>query len=257
MNVIELRKCSFSYDNERPIFKDVSFHLKKGEVLGILGCNGVGKSSLLKCISGILKWQEGECLLNGKKNYNKAKTIGYVAQSKRLSFSFRVRDLVCFGRNAVTPYFASPSKVDYQITDEILEELQISHLANKLCNQLSGGEFQMVFIAKALVAHPQLLLLDEPETSLDIKNLLMLTDKLVELAKKYQTTIIINSHDLNNMMRIADKCLLLGTSDYLFESPSKISEKDISNYLGVQSKQIVYTENNHKSSYFILNSATK
>lgn len=238
MNIIDVKECSFGYSCQPFVFQNVSFALKPGEVLAIMGCNGTGKSSLLKCIAGILKWKEGTCRIHGETNLNTPKSVGYVAQSKHLSFPFRVRDLVCFGRCVSNPYFAAPSAEDYRITDAVLEELRIAHLSDRLCNQLSGGELQMAFIAKALVSHPKLILLDEPETSLDIKNQLILTDKLTRLAKKYGTTILINSHDLNCMLRIADKCLLLGTSDYLFDSPANLSETDISIFLGVQAKQI-------------------
>lgn len=238
MNVIDVRECSFGYGCQPFVFQNVSFALKAGEVLAVMGCNGTGKSSLLKCIAGLLKWKEGTCRIDGETNLDAKKSIGYVAQNKHLSFPFRVRDLVCFGRCVSNPYFAAPSDKDYRLTDAVLEELHIAHLSDRLCNQLSGGELQMAFIAKALVSRPKLLLLDEPEASLDIKNRLILTDKLTRLAQKYDTTILINSHDLNSMLRIADKCLFLGTSGYLFDSPDNLSETDVSAFLGVQAKEI-------------------
>lgn len=236
--MIEVEACSFGYEGQPLVFRDISFALKEGEILAIMGCNGVGKSTLLKCIAGLLPWKEGVCRINGKENIEAKKNIGYVSQRKQISFPFRVRDLVCFGRNISNPYFAAPSPEDYRITAEVLEDLHITHLSDKLCTRLSGGELQMAFIAKALVSHPKILLLDEPETSLDIKNRLVLFDKLSQLAKKYNTTTLINSHDLNSMMQIADKCLLISSSEHLFSLTEEVSETDISKSLGVQAKRI-------------------
>lgn len=253
MNTIEVEACSFGYENQPLVFRNISFALKAGEILAIMGCNGVGKSTLLKCIAGLLPWREGVCRINRKEKCQCEKSIGYVAQRKHISFPFRVRDLVCFGRSISNPYFAAPSPEDYRITTEVLEDLHIAHLSKKPCSQLSGGELQMVFIAKALVSHPQILLLDEPETSLDIKNRLVLSEKLARLGKKYNTTILINSHDMNSMMRIATKCLFIGASEYLFSSTQDISETDISKYLGVQAKRI----RSASESYFILSAPSQ
>lgn len=253
MNTIEVEACSFGYEDQPLVFRNVSFALKEGEILAIMGCNGVGKSTLLKCIAGLLSWKEGVCRINGKENADAKKSIGYVAQRKQISFPFRVRDLVCFGRSISNPYFAAPSPEDYRITAEVLDDLHITHLSKKLCTQLSGGELQMVFIAKALVSLPKILLLDEPETSLDIKNRLVLSEKLARLGKKYNTTILINSHDMNSMMQIATKYLFIGSTDYLFSPTQGVSETDFLKYLGVRAKRI----RSASESYFILSAPSQ
>ena len=170
----EVKNGSFSYD-ERLILNNISFSLDKGEVLTVLGPNGVGKTTLLKCMMGMLHWKDGQTLIDGKamnkmKNSEVWRKIAYVPQAKGVAHSYTASEMVLMGRSARLGLFAQPNKGDYQIAYVAMEQVGISHLAQKQCSQMSGGELQMVLIARALCCEPEMLVLDEPESNLDFKN---------------------------------------------------------------------------------------
>lgn len=241
MNFLKLINCSFGYKDKENLLNEISFELNKGDILAVMGCNGVGKTTLLKCICGIYDWHKGLCLLGGKPSNTMRKNIGYVPQISKVTFTYNVRDFICFGRSRVNPYFASPSEKDYRETDRVIQEFNIEHIKDKRCDQLSGGELQLAYMAKAFVADPQLLIMDEPESNLDFRNQLNLLDQLKKLVQEKEITIILNSHYLNNVIRVANKCLLLAKNDYLFGSiDQEITENSIERFFGVKSERIHY-----------------
>lgn len=252
--ILKLEDCSFSYTDNKPILTNISFSLKQGEVLAIMGCNGIGKTTLLKCIAGILKWDRGTCIFDGQNmiHTKRIKNIGYVPQARKLPFSYLVKDLVVFGRNGTGSYFQSPGKEDYEIVDNILNDLGIYHLKNRYCNELSGGQLQMVFIAKALSSFPKLLILDEPESHLDFYNQFKVLMIIKDLAKKRGISAIINSHYPNNIMKIADKCLLLNKDKYTYgDTKTIMTEETIKDYFYVDSKLIDMNYFNQNISSFV------
>lgn len=252
--LLKLKNCYYSYKPNVPILKDISFTLDKGEILAIMGCNGIGKTTLLKCIAGILKWDKGTCIFNGQNTIDadRIKDIGYVPQARKLPFSYLVKDLVVFGRNGSHNYFQSPKKEDYDIVDDILNELGIYHIRNSYCNELSGGQLQMVFIAKALSSFPKLLILDEPESHLDFYNQFKVLHTISKLAKKQGISTIINSHYPNNVMKIANKCLVLSKDKYTCGDISSImTEKTMKEYFYVNSKLIDLHYNNKNVPSFV------
>ena len=112
--MIDVKNVSFSYKNKKSVFKSVSFYLKEGEILAVMGRNGIGKTTFIKCLAGILTWSSGSSLIMGKPVEKRTNFLGYVPQAKVPSFSYTVLDFVSFGRSSVNGYFASPSKKDYE-----------------------------------------------------------------------------------------------------------------------------------------------
>ena len=163
----EVKNGAFAYGRKKRVFNNVSFTLEEPQILSVLGANGAGKTTMMRCMLGLLPWTEGASYLDGtdirripsKKLW---KTIGYVPQAKLSSFVYTVEEMVVLGRSSHLGHFGQPGKKDWEIVEECLEMTGIAHLRGKLCSRLSGGEFQMVMIARALAGEPSLLVLDEP-----------------------------------------------------------------------------------------------
>ncbi|MDR7666706.1 ABC transporter ATP-binding protein [Methanosarcina sp. Z-7115] len=195
--MLEVKSLAFSYGNE-PVFEDVSFSLKKGEVMCILGPNGAGKSTLIKCIAGILKPDAGSIRILGEETASIgvrgiARRIGYVPQQNEVVFPFTVLDFVTMGRAPYLSMFASPGAKDIEIARESLAMVGLSTLAERPLSSLSGGQSQMVLIARSLVQQPALLLLDEPTSHLDFGNQILVLETVRRLAS-LGMSIVMNTH---------------------------------------------------------------
>lgn len=203
----------FGY-NKNLILKNISFDISSGEVLCILGSNGVGKTTLLKCMMGLLPWKTGATYIDDvcatqiphKKIWQR---IAYVPQSKGSAFAFTVFDMVLLGRSAHLGTFEQPSEKDKMLSLKAMEEVGIMHLKDKLCTKISGGELQMVLIARALTVNPEMLVLDEPESNLDFKNQLMVLEIIQHLAKEHGISSIINTHYPQHALKIGTNALIL------------------------------------------------
>ena len=161
----EVKHGSFGY-GKGTVLNDISFSVSSGEVLAVLGSNGVGKTTLLKCMMGLQKWRQGESLLDGKNIAGLShkelwQTIAYVPQSKASAFSFSALDMVVMGRSSRLGMLSRPTEEDEAAAVAAMEDIGILHLKDKMCNSMSGGELQMVLIARALTAGPKMLVLDE------------------------------------------------------------------------------------------------
>ena len=172
--ILEVKAASFGYA-KRTVLRNISFKVATGEFLCLLGPNGVGKTTLFKSILGFLDVRAGEVTLDGQniKKWSKprlAKAIGYVPQAHTPPFPYTVLDVILMGRMAHLGLFSSPSREDVKIAEESLEKLSISFLKNMTYTEISGGERQMVLIARAITQKPQLLILDEPTSNLDYGN---------------------------------------------------------------------------------------
>ena len=237
---LTINHLSFKY-NGLPALEDVSLEVGLGEVLSIVGPNGSGKSTLLKCINRILKTKQNTVLIDGR-DVGKiglrdlAKMMGYIPQNSLSSFPFTVFDVVLMGRR---PYIQwSLGERDKEIVAKILEFLGIDNLAMRYFNELSGGEQQKVIIARALAQQPQILLLDEPTSSLDIRHQLEIICILRSLTQGKNRSVIVAMHDLNLASRFSDRMLMLKQGCiFAFGDPvSVLTEENIEAVYGVKSR---------------------
>lgn len=208
-----VKNGSFAYANGRRVLNNISFSVEKGQMLAILGPNGAGKTTLLRCMMGFLPWQTGESLLDGKNiaamNQRELfSKVAYVPQAKSAVMSASVKDMVLLGRSSRYNIFGKPGTKDRQIVADTLEKLGLSHLAERSCGELSGGELQMVLIARAIASEPQIIILDEPESNLDFKNQLIVLKTLHALTEQ-GISCIFNTHYPVHALRHAGKALLL------------------------------------------------
>jgi len=232
--MLEVKDAFFGYNKKRHILRNINLKLAKGQVLAVLGPNGVGKTTLLKCIMNIHPWTKGECLLNDVPINRLAvqelwKTIAYVPQAKNSVFSYTSEEMILMGRSAHIGMFAQPSKQDKAMVEQVMETLGIMHLRGKLCNQMSGGELQMVLIGRALISKPEILVLDEPESNLDFKNQLVVLDTIHALASREGIACLFNTHYPSHALKISTHALILNKSgDSLFgETKTLITEQNL------------------------------
>lgn len=209
--MIEVKNIRYHYRGGREVLKNVSFSLEPGQFLAILGNNGVGKSTLLKCFNKILKADSGEFLLDGENilrmnNHEIARHIAFVSQNVA-NTQMTVHDVVMLGRR---PYMKwGFTEHDHEIVHESMRRLNLEDMRGRFLNQLSGGERQKVMLARALAQEPKLLLLDEPTSSLDIHNQYQVLQIVRDICHKEGLTAIVVIHDLNLALRFCDKFLLL------------------------------------------------
>lgn len=209
--MMEVKNISYHYHGGGEVLKDVNFTLEQGQFLAILGNNGVGKSTLLKCLNKILKADSGELLLDGESilqmsNHQVSQRIAFVSQTVP-NTQMTVHDVVMLGRR---PYMKwGFTEKDHQIVHSAMDRLNLESLRGRFLNQLSGGERQKVMLARALAQQPKLLLLDEPTSSLDIHNQYQVLEIVRELCHHDGLTAVVVIHDLNLALRFCDQFLLL------------------------------------------------
>ncbi|MGO1581458.1 MAG: ABC transporter ATP-binding protein [Peptoniphilaceae bacterium] len=231
-----IKNASFEYEQNKLILDNISFSLNEGEILAIMGSNGIGKTTLIKCIMGILELKMGQVYINDKKGKESLLDIAYVPQGHKSTFSYSVMEMVLFGRAKHMSIFSLPQEKDYEIATEALKDMGIYHLKDKSCNSLSGGQLQMVMVARAIAAKPKLLILDEPESHLDFYNQVLILDTIYSLARKRRITCILNTHYPNHAIKLADKLLLLDKGDYKIGKPLDIlNSENVEKFFNVKS----------------------
>lgn len=233
------KESAFLYNN------DINFELHPGEILSILGPNGAGKTTMLKCMMGLLKWEKGATLLDGKKLSDMSqkdvwRTIGYVPQASRMTFSYSILDLVTMGRAVYIGAFAQPSKRDRELALECLDLVGIAHLAEQPCTAVSGGELQLALIARTLVAEPSILVLDEPESHLDIHKQKIILQTIKKLVKERDLACIINTHYANHAFYFGDKVLMVAKDQPVITGQVSdiMTEENILNYFHIEVKRL-------------------
>ncbi len=217
--MLEVQNISINY-GAREIVTDISFNLRRGAMLAIVGANGAGKTTLLKSLNGNLPPSRGEILLDGKplKNYSRreiARKIAVIAQENETKFPVTVSDFVLAGRFAHGGTFGWETPQDLQIARDCLEICDLTNYENRLMNQLSGGERQRVILARALATEAKILLLDEPTTNLDLSHQALLLRVVRERCRNSEYSAIIITHDLNLAAEFADEILLLKNGEIL------------------------------------------
>lgn len=209
---IEAADLSFTY-GERMILDHVSFLIPDHSITTVLGPNGAGKTTLLKVLLGFEKMDGGQIRYDGKNLHELAqkefwKKVGYVPQAKQSIFPLTVEETVLTGRTGNLSLFERPGKKDLSICEEAMHKAGILHLKDRSCSTLSGGELQLVHIARALAIKPQVLVLDEPETGLDFENQLMVLELLKQLNEEDGMTVVYNTHYPDHAMDFSTHTIL-------------------------------------------------
>lgn len=249
--MLEVSNLSFKYEKTL-IFKDVSFKVNAGEIFCLLGPNGTGKTTLFKAILGLHKAEQGKILLEGQniKDWTRSKIaqyIGYVPQNHIPPFPFRVIDVILMGRTAYLKPYESPTKKDIEIALEAMEILNILYLKDKIYTEISGGERQLVLIARALTQKPQILVMDEPTANLDFGNQIKVLQHIKDLTDK-GLAIIMSTHYPDHALQYASKAALMKNSGInSIGNPQEIvTEESLTEIYGVDVKIVDASVNNNK-----------
>lgn len=216
----------------KSIVKDISLDVSSGEILCLLGPNGVGKTTFFKTILGFLKHQSGKILVDNEDMHTWtrkqiAEVLGYVPQSHAPPFPFTVFDVVLMGRTAHLSMFASPKQEDRDIAEESMEILKISYLKDKIYTEISGGERQMVLIARALAQQPKILIMDEPTSNLDFGNQIRVLEQINKLSQR-GLGVIMTSHFPNHAFLCSTKVLFMNReSEFCVGNADEIVTEDM------------------------------
>ncbi|MCD8213566.1 MAG: ABC transporter ATP-binding protein [Campylobacter sp.] len=223
---VEVKNLGFGYD-KKEILKNVNFSAEAGELVGILGPNGCGKSTLLKNILKIVRPNYGIVNIQNKAlgEYSLkqlAKILGFVPQRSVLNAPLSVEDIVFMGRFChLKNQLAGYDEQDTKKVGEIMDLLDIRHFAKRIASSLSGGEFQRVLLARALVSEPKILLLDEPTSALDLNYAIEILKICAKLTKELNLLTIVVLHDLNLASLFCDRIVMLKDGSVRYEGDAK------------------------------------
>ena len=225
LSAITVKDVLHAFDG-RPVIEGLSFHVTQGRFFIVIGPNGSGKTTLLKLMVGLLPLKHGsiEIFERGISTYpvrELARTIAYVPQHVHVDFPFTVTQIVLLGRAPHLGLLGLEGQTDLEIARNAMATADVDHLADRRLDQLSGGEQQRVFIARALCQQPKIMLLDEPTTALDLTHQIRLMDLLEQLKYDQGVTIVMVSHDLNMAAMYADHLLLLSRGRVACSGPPK------------------------------------
>ncbi len=215
---IALKNASFSYD-EKNIFSNLELSVSSGEIFCLLGSNGSGKTTLLNCINGTLKLKTGEVMLDGNNIScmsitEIARKIGYIFQEHSAPFPYSVIDVVSMGRAPHLKLFSTPSQEDIEIAEEALERVGMYHYRDHRYTQISGGERQLVLIARTLTQEPEVILLDEPTSHLDFKNQTNILQIVNQLARQ-GITVLMTSHYPDHALLYSSRVALMKNGRFI------------------------------------------
>ncbi len=238
---VEVRNASCGY-GDRTVVGGVSLEVQTGEAFCLLGPNGSGKTTLFKAILGLLNLTEGEILLDGENicawsRSQMARAIGYIPQSHSPSFPFSVLDVVLMGRMARLGLFGSPSKRDLDVSLRAIDTLSISHLVDRTYTEISGGERQLVLMARALAQEPRILIMDEPTSNLDLGNQVMVLRHIGKLVEE-GLSVILTTHFPNHAFLCASKVALMHNGGVIMigKPEEAITASSLERVFGVQTK---------------------
>jgi iron complex transport system ATP-binding protein len=247
--ILEAINLKFAYVPGITVLHDVSLNLDEGETLYVLGKNGCGKTTLLSCLAGLLSPDHGSVSLEGKplltfSTTERAQRIGLIPQMHTPAFAYTVRQMVMMGRAPHLTWMGSPSKKDFQIVDESLEQVGLYELQDRPYTEISGGEQQLVLIARGLAQRCPILLMDEPTAHLDLSNQHRVLEIVNQLGQQ-GLSFIISSHAPNDALAYADNVLLMSggwVTDY-GKPQETLTEPLLSSVYGIQTEVIYQVEN--------------
>ena len=258
MSLIEINNATFGY-GDQDIFQDLSFSVEKGEIFCLLGPNGSGKTTLLDCILGTHRLKRGNIKVKGKNltSYNPrklAQQISYVPQGHERAFPYRVMDVTLMGRAPYTDIFSAPSKNDREIAKKALKLTGMYDLRKRPYTQLSGGELQLVMIARALAQDTPVIVMDEPTAHLDFRHELIVLETIMNLVKDKEISVLMATHFPNHAFYFEDnetkiKTALLRNGGFMAAgAPGDVlNEEHIEELYGVKSSLFFYDDNGDKN----------
>lgn len=200
--MIKVENASFDYSGV-PVFRDINLELNKGEILCLFGPNGCGKTTLIDSILGHKRLKHGIVYIDGRdlREYSRrelAGKIAYVPQIHEKTFPYSVMEVVVMGRTPHCNGLSSPGKMDYGIAESAMEMIGISHLKDRIYTKISGGETQLVILARAIAQGSPVILMDEPASHLDFRHELVLLETIADLVIKSGLSIIMSTHSPNH-----------------------------------------------------------
>lgn len=224
--ILELRNVTCGYAPDCPVIKNITFSIESGDICALLGPNGVGKTTLFKTILSLIRPLHGQVCIDGvdvsswtaKK---RSRFIGYVAQAHIPTFPYLVKDIVMLGRIGSQSMLGQPSKQDFEVAEQALEEVGIRHLRDEVYTKISGGERQLLMIAKALAQEPKILVMDEPTANLDYGNMIKVMSCVKGLTKKGMC-ILFTTHMPDQALMCHAKTAMMFRNDPLVFGPSEL-----------------------------------
>lgn len=210
---LEIRNVSCGYEEEHPVIKNLNVVLQSGDVCCILGPNGVGKTTVFKTVLNLLRPLAGQICIDGEdiRGWNPKQMshyFAYVAQSSAAAFPYTVREVALMGRMGHIGMTGQPGEKDYDLVEQALEDVGIRHLADEQYTGISGGERQLLMIARALVQQSEILIMDEPTANLDYGNMMRVIRTIRNLSKK-GLCVIMTSHMPDQAFMLRAKAVLL------------------------------------------------
>lgn len=230
--ILEAWNLSVGYSNKKDdsvIAEDVNFSISKGELVGLVGANGIGKSTLLRTLTGMQNALNGNVFLNGRniKEYSSfqlATNLSVVLTEAPASKNLSVLEMISLGRQPYTNWIGSLSEEDKKAVNTALEATETTPLAHRKCFELSDGQMQRVAIARALAQDTPIIILDEPTTHLDIYHRAYVLKLLKKLASESQKTIFFSTHEIDLAIQLTDKMLVMAKNETFFDEPCKLIE---------------------------------
>lgn len=252
--MIRAENINFGY-GKKQVLENISFEIKKGEIFGVIGPNGSGKTTLMKILSHYLKDYSGKVFLDGVetnklKRKDFAKKMSVVSQDNQVFFPYTIEDIVLSGRYPYKKRFDDYTQNDLEIAGEMMEQIGIEELRMKTADKISGGEKQLVFIARALAGESDILILDEPTSNLDIRHNADIFRIIKNINKITNKTVIIVSHDINFIMASCSRVMILdkGRNQFTGTPQEIITEKIMEK---IYSVPILFGYENGKIKYAI------
>jgi zinc/manganese transport system ATP-binding protein len=208
----------------RKVLSDVSFRLGSGELAGLIGANGAGKTTLMRVVLGLLAPETGQVLVAGKARPRRQRLVGYLPQQTNLDpdLPLRARDLVALGLDGHRLGLPRPTPERRRRVDEVLEAVDATSFADARVGTLSGGQQRRVLIAHALVAHPKLLLLDEPFASLDIAGEQEIVSVLARIVAEHDIGVLVSTHDVNPLLPVMDRVVYVAAGHVASGTPGEV-----------------------------------